>query len=241
AVPSASEKSPSLQTNMSMDKKSDSTITNTVKEKPLQTPVEKQPAIKSFETLSTLPVFCSSRKEEFISSNLRISKSDSTFYNQASVETLYVSPSFETFDPVKEIVINKDPQKPTQSSSVQINDENLKIVTTWVSTASEGTSSFSTFSTSSPDSASAEKSVHLLPSILARPPFWTLSHLQSSFTSFKDTDKTAKVYHPLAPRGPVSCDEKENDSLNLLEILPVFRQLKACLKNLKQTIPFKFF
>nr|XP_012597324.1 ENTH domain-containing protein 1 isoform X2 [Microcebus murinus] len=197
AVPTPSEKSPSLQTNVSLDKKSDSnrTITNAVTEDPLQTPLEKQSAAKSFETLATLPAFWSSSKE-FISHNLMISKSDSTFYNQASVETLYVSPSFTIFDPAKEIVINKDCQKPTQSSIVQTGDENLK-TTTW---------------------ASPEKSVHLLPPVLAGPSFWTLSHQQLSSASFKDGDKTAKVHPSFAPRGPVSSDEEESDNLNQLEI-----------------------
>ena len=131
AGPVPSEKSPSLQTNVSFDKKSDSTITNTVIENPLQTSLEKQPAAKSFETLTTLPAFWPSSKEEFINPNLRISKSDSTFYNQSSVETLYVSPSFKTFDPVKETVISKDHQKPTESGLVQMEGENLKTLTTW--------------------------------------------------------------------------------------------------------------
>ncbi|XP_007189152.1 ENTH domain-containing protein 1 [Balaenoptera acutorostrata] len=220
AGPVPSEKSPSLQTNVSFDKKSDSTITNTVIENPLQTSLEKQPAAKSFETLTTLPAFWPSSKEEFINPNLRISKSDSTFYNQSSVETLYVSPSFKTFDPVKETVISKDHQKPTESGLVQMEGENLKTLTTWVSAASEGASSFSTLSASSPDSASPEKSVHLSPPVLAGPSFWTLSHQQSSSASVKDKDKTARVHHPFAPRGPLSSDEKENDHLNLLEILP---------------------
>ncbi|XP_025737674.2 ENTH domain-containing protein 1 isoform X1 [Callorhinus ursinus] len=219
AVPAPSEKSPSLQTNVSLDKTSDHTITNTVTERPLQMPLEMQSAARSFETLTALPPFWSPDKEEFISPNLRMSKSDSTFYNQVSVETLYVSPSFKTFNPVKEIVSNKDFQKPTQSSIAQMDEENLKPVTTWVSTTSEGTSSFPTLSVSPPDSASPEKSVHLSYPILAGPSFWTLSHQQSS-ASFKDEDKTARAHHPLALRGLVSSDEEENDNLSLLERLP---------------------
>lgn len=87
-----------------------------------------------------------------------------------------------------------------------------------VSTASKGASSFSTLSMSSPDSASPKKSVHLSPPILAGPSFWSLFHQQSSSASVKD--KTARVHHPFAPRGPLSSDEEENDHLNLLEILP---------------------
>uniref|UniRef100_A0A8C6BUE9 ENTH domain containing 1 n=1 Tax=Monodon monoceros TaxID=40151 RepID=A0A8C6BUE9_MONMO len=219
AVPVPSEESPSLQTSVSFDKKSDSTITNTVIENPLQTSLEKQPAAKSFETLTTLPAFWPSSKEEFINPNLRISKSDSAFYNQGSVETLSVSPSFKTLDPVKQtVIISKDHQKRTESGLVQMEDESLKTLTTWVSTASKGASSFSTLSMSSPDSASPKKSVHLSPPILAGPSFWSSFHQQSSSASVKD--KTARVHHPFAPRGPLSSDEEENDHLNLLEILP---------------------
>nr|XP_058165227.1 ENTH domain-containing protein 1 isoform X1 [Dasypus novemcinctus] len=219
AMPTPSEKSPSLLTSVSLDKRSNSTITNTITENPLQMPLEKQSAAKSLEALTTLPAFWSSSKEEFISPSLRISRSDSTFYNQASVETLFVSPSFQTFGPAKEIIINKDCQKPTQLDIAQMDEEGHKPLTTRVSTVSERTSSFSTLSVSSPDSASPEKSVHLLPPILAGPSFWTLSCQQSS-ASCKDKDKKAKVHHPFAPKGPMSSDEEENDNLNLLELLP---------------------
>ncbi|KAM5251224.1 ENTH domain-containing protein 1 [Hipposideros larvatus] len=217
-VPPPSEKNPSLQTNVSLDNKSDSTITNTVTENPLQMPMKNQSTAKSFETLTSLPAFCSS-KEEFISPNLRVSKSDSTFYNHASVETLYVSPSLKTFDPSKEIVINKDSQKSTQPNIVQRDDENLKTLTTWVSTTSEGTS-FSTFSVSSPDSASLEKPVSLLSPILAGSSFWTLSHQQPSSASSKDKHNAASVHHSLDPKSTVSSDEEENDNLDRLEIIP---------------------
>ncbi|KAF0883202.1 ENTH domain-containing protein 1 [Crocuta crocuta] len=213
AMLTPSEESPSLQTNVSLDKKSDCTVTNTITESPLQIPLEKQSAAKSFETLTTLPSLWSSNTEEFISPNLRMSKSDSTFYNQTSVETLYVSPSFKTFDP------RKDHLKPAQSSIVQMDEENLKTVTTWVSTTSEGTASFSTLSMPSPGSASPEKSVHLLPPILAGSSFWTLIHQQSSSASFKDEDKTGRAHHPFASRGRVSSDE-ENDNLRSLGSLP---------------------
>ncbi|XP_017715354.1 PREDICTED: ENTH domain-containing protein 1 isoform X4 [Rhinopithecus bieti] len=89
-----------------------------------------------------------------------------------------------------------------------------------VSTASEGASSFSPLSMSSPDLASPEKSAHLSSPILAGPSFWTLSHQQLSSTSFKEEDKTSKLHHSFASRGPVSSDAEENDSLNLLGILP---------------------
>ncbi|XP_040089300.1 ENTH domain-containing protein 1 [Oryx dammah] len=220
AVPVPSEKSPFLQTNESLDKNVDSTITKTITGSPLQMPLEKQPAAKSFDTLTTLPAHWPSSQEEFTGPHIRTSKSDSTFRNQASVETLYVSPSFSTFDPMKETVISKGHQKATRSGLVPMEDENLQTLATWVSTASEGTFSFSTLSVSSPDSASPEKSVHPLPPVLAGPSFWTLSRQQSSSASVKNTDKTARIRHPFAPRSPLSPDEKENDHLNLLEILP---------------------
>nr|XP_054962045.1 ENTH domain-containing protein 1 isoform X7 [Pan paniscus]XP_054962046.1 ENTH domain-containing protein 1 isoform X7 [Pan paniscus] len=138
--------------------------------------------------------------------------------DKRSDETLCLSPSFKIFDRVKEIVINKAYQKPAQSS-IQMDDKILK-TTTRVSTASEGASSFSPLSMSSPDLASPEKSAPLLSPILAGPSFWTLSHQQLSSTSFKDEDKTAKLHHSFASRGPVSSDVEENDSLNLLGILP---------------------
>nr|KAF6494713.1 ENTH domain containing 1 [Rousettus aegyptiacus] len=219
AMPTPSEKNPSLQANVDLDKKSYSTSTNTVTAGPLQMPLEKQSTAKSFETLTTLPAFWSSSRKEHISPNLRVSKSDSTFHNQASVETLYVSPSFKTFDSVEKIVINKNLQEPTQPSTVQTDDENLKTLTTLVSTTSEGTSSFSALSVSSPDSASPEKSVPVLPPALAGPSFWTLSHPQSS-AFFKDKDKTASACCPFGPMGAVSSDEEESDNLSLPGLLP---------------------
>ncbi|XP_011528229.1 ENTH domain-containing protein 1 isoform X2 [Homo sapiens] len=196
AVPTLSENSPSGQRDVSLDKRSDGIFTNTVTENLLETPLEKQSAAEGLKTLTILPA-CWSSKEEFISPDLRVSKSDSTFHNQASVETLCLSPSFKIFDRVKEIVINKAYQKPAQSS-IQMDDKILKTTTR----------------------ASPEKSAHLLSPILAGPSFWTLSHQQLSSTSFKDEDKTAKLHHSFASRGPVSSDVEENDSLNLLGILP---------------------
>ncbi|XP_070264103.1 ENTH domain-containing protein 1 [Myotis yumanensis] len=219
AVSTPSEKKPSLQTNVNLDKKPESTITNTVTENPFQMPLEKQSNATNFEILTTLSAFGSSSKEESIHPNVRISKSDSTFFNQASVETLYVSPSFKTFDPAKETVIDKDSQKPAQPSVAQRDVDILKSLTEWVSTASEGTSSFSTLSMSSPDTASPDKSAPLLPRMLAGPSYWALSHQQSSSVSFKDKDKTARARHPFAPQSSLSSDV-ESDNFNLLESLP---------------------
>nr|XP_040133679.1 ENTH domain-containing protein 1 isoform X2 [Ictidomys tridecemlineatus] len=220
AVPTPSEKSPSLQTNVSLDKKSENTITDTVAKNPLQTLQKRQAASESFETLTTLPAFWSSSKEEFISSDLRISQSDSTSYNQSSIETLYVSPSFETCNPTKGTVINEDLQKPVQASTVQVHDADLKAPATWVPTTSEGTSSFSTLSVSSPDLNSPEKTVHHFPPTLPGSSLWTLSHQQSRSASLQHKDKTAKAQQHFAPSGPLFSDEEENDIFNLLEMLP---------------------
>ncbi|KAI5942752.1 ENTH domain-containing protein 1 [Manis javanica] len=222
AAPAPSEKSSSLQTNMSLAEEGDRSITNTATEKPLQVPLEEQSAASSFETLTTLMALWPSSEKEFISPDLSLSKSDSnsTFCNLPSVETLYVSPSFKPFDSVEKLTISQDPQKPTQSSIFQMENKHLKASATRVSNASGGTSSFSTLSVSSSDSASPEKSVPLLSPVLAGPSFRTLSHQQSFSTSFKEKDKTARVPHPFIPEGPVSSDEEKNDNLNLLEILP---------------------
>ncbi|XP_036313717.1 ENTH domain-containing protein 1 [Pipistrellus kuhlii] len=219
AVTTPSEKNPSLQTNVNLDKKPESTVTNTVPENPFQMPPEKQSTAKNFEKLTTLPTFGSLSKEESIHPSVRISKSDSTFYNRASVETLYVSPSYKMFDPAKETVTKKDAQKPAQPSIVQRDADILKSLTEWVSTTSEGTSSFSTLSISSPGSASPDKCAPLLPRILTGPSYWALSHQQSSSVFFEDKDKKARVRHPFAPRSPLSSDE-ETDNFNLLESLP---------------------
>ncbi|XP_023113271.2 ENTH domain-containing protein 1 isoform X9 [Felis catus] len=96
----------------------------------------------------------------------------------------------------------------------------LENVLSPVSTTSEGTSSFSTLSMPSPDSASPETSVHLLPRILAGPSFWSLAQQRSSSASFKDEDETAGAHHPFAPRDRASSDEEENDNVHLLESLP---------------------
>ncbi|XP_012314327.1 ENTH domain-containing protein 1 [Aotus nancymaae] len=233
AVPTLSGNSPSLQTDVSLDKRSDGTLTNTVTENRLETPLEKQSAAEDLKTLTILPAYWLSSKEEFISPNLRISKSDSTFHNQASVETLSLSPSVKIFDPVKKIVINKAYQKPAQASIIQMDDKILK-TTTQVSTASEEASTFSPLSMSSPDLASPEKSAHLLSPILARPSsFWTLSHQQMFSASFKDKDKSAKLHHSFASKGPVSSDAEENCNLNLLGIRP--NNSDFAKKNIKHT------
>ncbi|XP_040610035.1 ENTH domain-containing protein 1 isoform X1 [Mesocricetus auratus] len=115
AVSTPSEKRPSMQTNMSLGKRLEKTITNALTESPPQTPQEKQTATKSFETLTPLQAFRPPGKDEFNSLGLRMSKSASVFPNRSSVETLYVSPSFKTDTPEKEPRSSKALQTPKKS------------------------------------------------------------------------------------------------------------------------------
>ncbi|XP_010610894.1 ENTH domain-containing protein 1 isoform X4 [Fukomys damarensis] len=127
----------------------------------------------------------------------------------------------DAVNPVKEIVISKDHQKPTQASIVQMDNEDLKTLTTWVSTASasEGTSSFSAASVSPSDAAPSEKPVLHVPPALPRPSLWALPHPRRSAASTKRRGKTAGAHYPFAPRA-LSSDEEEEDNLSPLEILP---------------------
>ncbi|XP_021496017.1 ENTH domain-containing protein 1 [Meriones unguiculatus] len=215
-VSTPSEKSPSMQTNVSLGKTLEKTIANTITESPPQAPQEKQLAAKSFETLTPLQAFGPSGKDEFISLGLRMPKS--MFHNQSSVETLYVSPSFKTISPVKET--SKDLQIPAQPSICLIEDVSLKPLPVrgecnpqTISTTSEATSSFSTLSVSSPDSAQPEKSARHFPSVLSSPSFWTLPQPQSPPALITCKNKASGVCQPCAPRGTASSDDE--DYLNL--------------------------
>lgn len=76
-----------------------------------------------------------------------------------------------------------------------------------VPATSEGTSSFSTFSESSPELTTAERSVHLLPPLLADRASWTLSqHMPTSATS---RDGHAPAETP-----------GESSNLSVVEVLP---------------------
>lgn len=125
-----SEKRPSMQTNMSLGKRLEKTITNAPTESAPQTPQEKQTALKSFETLTPIQAFRPSGKDEFVSLGVRISKSESMFHKQSSVETLYVSPSFKIVSPKKETRTSKDLQTPAQSRICWIEDVSLKPLAT---------------------------------------------------------------------------------------------------------------
>lgn len=100
---------------MSLAKRLEKTITNTLTESSPQTLQEKQTATKSFETLTPLQAFRPSGKDQFVSTGLRMSKSASMFPNQSSVETLYVSPAFKTVTPEKEPRSSKALQTPRKS------------------------------------------------------------------------------------------------------------------------------
>lgn len=118
-----------MQTNMSLGKKLEKTIANTITESPPQTPPEKQPAEKRFETLTPLQAFWPSGKDESINLGLRVTKSESVFHNQSSVETLYASSSFKTISPEKET--SKDHQTTAQSSICREEDVSLQPLTMW--------------------------------------------------------------------------------------------------------------
>ncbi|XP_059103579.1 ENTH domain-containing protein 1 [Peromyscus eremicus] len=213
AVSTPSEKRPSMQTDMSLGKRLEKTIANTPTESPPQTPQEKQTALKSFETLTPIQAFRPSGKDEFVSLGVRISKSESMFHKQSSVETLYVSPSFKIVSPKKETRTSKDLQTPAQSRICWIEDVSLKPLAMRVSTASEVATSFSTLCASSPDMARPEKSAHHSPLVLTSPSFWTQPHPQSSSAPFTYKDEAARVHHPFAPRDPASSDDEEYPDL----------------------------
>ncbi|XP_032746776.1 ENTH domain-containing protein 1 [Rattus rattus] len=222
AVSTPPEKSPSMQTNMSLGKKLEKAIANTITESPPQTPQEKQTAAGSFDMPAPLQAFWPSGKDEFISLGLRMSKSESMFHNQSSVETLFVSPAFKAVSPRNKT--SKDLQTPAQRSICQMEDGNLKPLAMWgectpkqanetVSTTSEVTSSFSTLSVSSPDSAHPEKSAKRFTPVLASPSFWTLPQPQSPSVPFTYKTEAVRVCHPFAPTGTASSDDEEYPSL----------------------------
>ncbi|XP_027726858.1 ENTH domain-containing protein 1 [Vombatus ursinus] len=184
-------------------------------------------------------------RDEAVNTNIRVSKSDPFCHrsqafvhrSQASVETLYVSPSFKAFEPVKESLISKEHPKPMQSPSKQFSENNttpLPNLSSYSikmdglgfnpfarhdSTISEGTSSsFSTFSISSPDLATPESILHPLGRPSGGPSLRPSSHGPSS-SSVHFKEMQVRVNHPFAPC-PASSDEDESDTINLLDILP---------------------
>ncbi|XP_052016689.1 ENTH domain-containing protein 1 isoform X2 [Apodemus sylvaticus] len=223
AVSTPPEKKPSMQTNMSLGKKLEKAITNTItEESPPQTPQEKQTAAKNFETLTPLQALWPSGKDEVISLGLRMSKSESMFHNQSSVETLYVSPTFKTISPLSKT--SKDLQTPARSSICRMEDVSLKPLAMRgectpkqandaVSTASEAASSFSTLSISSPDSAHPEKSARRFTPVLTSSAFWTLPQPQSFSDPFTYKNEAVRVRHPFAPTGTASSDDEDYPSL----------------------------
>uniref|UniRef100_A0A8C6RGX9 ENTH domain containing 1 n=1 Tax=Nannospalax galili TaxID=1026970 RepID=A0A8C6RGX9_NANGA len=192
AVSMPSEKSPLMQTNMNLDKRLKEAITNITTETPLQILQEKQAA-------------------ELISLSLRTSKSESTSHGQSSVETLYTSPSSKHLTSTC-----KDLLTGAQPSIGPVDDGSLKPLamrsectpkranSVLVSTTSEGISSVSTLSVSSPDSAHPEKSPLFLDSapsavIFRRqdpPPLPSQGH-----TSSRCQQEPGSVFHP--DRGPL--------------------------------------
>uniref|UniRef100_A0A8C6ICJ7 ENTH domain containing 1 n=1 Tax=Mus spicilegus TaxID=10103 RepID=A0A8C6ICJ7_MUSSI len=222
AVSTPPEKNPSMQTSVSLGKKLESAIANTITESPPQTPQEKQMAAKSFEMPTPLPAFWPSGKDEFVSLALRMSKSESIFHTQSSVETLYVSPTFKTISPLNET--SQDLQTPAQFSICQMEDVCLKPLAMrgeWtpkqaseaVSAASEVASSFSTLSISPPDLAHPEKSAQCFIPVMASSSFWTLPQPQSPSDPLTDQNEAVRVRHPFAPTSTASSDDEEYPSL----------------------------
>ncbi|XP_026513269.1 ENTH domain-containing protein 1 [Terrapene carolina triunguis] len=157
--------------------------------------------------------------------------------SKASVETLYLSPTFNVFDPLGNSVANSEILKPTPSSSkqfpgpntttmlnfnsstpnsVQTFNTNLHLSPRPDSTSSMATtSSFSTFSISSPDSVVPENIVHpnLIPS--CGPSGLSSPHKLSSsvfFNCLKD-----RVTHPFSCQ---RSEEEESENTSILNLLP---------------------
>nr|XP_020838324.1 ENTH domain-containing protein 1 isoform X2 [Phascolarctos cinereus] len=243
AVPAPLERSPSLHTNLSLGKRLDSSgigrfdLSNLALENTMQQSLECHSPQKNCDALGTVQGLWPSGREEAVNTNIRVSKSDPFFHrSQASVETLYVSPSFKTFEPLKENSISKEYPKPMQSPSKQFSENNTPLPNLSTdsikmdgmglnpfarrdSTISEGTSSsFSTFSMSSPDLATPESILYPL----GRPsggPFLRPSSHGPSSSSVLFKDMQVRVNHPFAPC-PASSDEDDSDAINLLDIHP---------------------
>ncbi|XP_031794048.1 ENTH domain-containing protein 1 isoform X2 [Sarcophilus harrisii] len=241
-VPSPLEKSPSLHTNLSLGKRLDSfgfdrfDLSSFALENTMQQSLECHPPQKNCDTLGTMQSPWPPGREEVANTNIRVSKSDPFFQrsqafphrSQASVETLYMSPS------LKESLISKEYPKPTQSTSKEFSETPLPNLSSNIvktdstgfnpfgrhdSTVSEGTSSsFSTFFISSPDLAIPENIPHVLGLSSNGSSLRPSSHGPSSSSMlFKEIQ--VRVNHPFDPCLP-SSDEDESDSINLLDILP---------------------
>ncbi|XP_051818022.1 ENTH domain-containing protein 1 isoform X2 [Antechinus flavipes] len=241
-VPSPLEKSPSLHTNLSLCKRLDSfgfdrfDLSNLALENTMQQSLEFHPPQKNCDTLGTMQSSWPPGREEVASTNVRVSKSDPFFQrsqafphkSQASVETLYMSPS------LKESLVSREYPKPTQSTSKEFSETPLPNLSSNIvktdstgfnpfarhdSTVSEGTSSsFSTFFISSPDLAISENIPPALGLSSDGSSLRPSSHGPSS-SSMLLKDAQVKVNHPFDPCLP-SSDEDESDSINLLDILP---------------------
>ncbi|XP_043821077.1 ENTH domain-containing protein 1 [Dromiciops gliroides] len=244
AAPVPLEKSPSLHTNLSLGKRLDSLgidrldLSNLALENTMPQSLERYSPQKNCGALGTMQGLWPSGREEAGNTNIRVSKSDPFFHrSQVSVETLYMSPSFKTFEPLKESSVSKECPKPTQSPSEQFSETNITPLPNLSSnivkmdgvglnpfarhdsTISEGTSSsFSTFSISFPDLATPENTHHPLGLPSGRPSHRPSSRgPSSSSVLFKEIQ--ARVIHPFAPC-PTSSDEDESDAINLSDILP---------------------
>ncbi|EMP41836.1 ENTH domain-containing protein 1 [Chelonia mydas] len=155
----------------------------------------------------------------------------------ASVETLYLSPTFNLFDPLGNSVANSEILKPTPASFKQFpglntttmlnfnpsTPSNMQTFNTTLhpsprpdSTSSMATtSSFSTFSISSPDSVVPENIVqpNLIPS--CGPSGLSSPHKLSSSVFFNDLKD--RVTHPFSCQ---RSEEEESENTSILNLLP---------------------
>ncbi|KAG6928067.1 ENTH domain containing 1 [Chelydra serpentina] len=155
----------------------------------------------------------------------------------ASVETLYLSPTFNVFDPLGNSVANSEILKPTPASSkqfpgpntttmlnfnsskpssVQTFNTNLHLFPRPDSTSSMATtSSFSTFSISSPDSVVPENLVHPNRIASCGPSGLSSPHKLSSSVFFNDLKD--RVTHPFSCQ---RSEEEEGENTSILNLLP---------------------
>ncbi|XP_040610038.1 ENTH domain-containing protein 1 isoform X3 [Mesocricetus auratus] len=196
AVSTPSEKRPSMQTNMSLGKRLEKTITNALTESPPQTPQEKQTATKSFETLTPLQAF---RPPDII--------------NDERANAVLTGSSKEGHASFCTTSIQQCVRGPSQAKSAIGKDRRCGYREGKVSTASEVASSFSTLSVSSPDLVHPKKSAHHFPLVFTSPSFWIQPHQKPSSAPFTYKDEAARVRHPFVPRSTASSDDEEYPSI----------------------------
>ncbi|XP_007668410.1 ENTH domain-containing protein 1 isoform X1 [Ornithorhynchus anatinus] len=253
AVPASMEQSSFAQGNLESGRRPDITISNFANRKPLQLPPGKPSALNDSEALGMMHDIWSPNGEEFVNTNLKFSTSDKFSHKpQASVETLYVSSVLKAFHPSRrsesrkylKSTLSSSKQypemsktalpnfSPRASSIVPVDSVGSNPYTQHDLTSSGGTPPFfSSFSISSPDSATVEDVVCSLPKHSDESPFWPSQGKSSSSIFFKDMK--IRVNYPPAPFG-VSSDEEEISHINALDFFPNNSNLAGnptCLEN----------